>query len=168
MRGTAFWSKRDQTSNLRRCHADPSPPIVTSALSALRDEVLTLVFGHRFAFRIAAIASWFGLVVFFVAPIRLAQLSWPSRWLGRAVAFFASALITRFSFLHVESRLQIATFCVVAAALEGLRTLLLDERFEVAAWAVASVGACIGVLVAKRVVEPGAISAGFGQLFGMH
>jgi hypothetical protein len=74
------------------------------------------------------------------------------------ITFFSAAFTTRFVLQETESRLQMAAFSVAALLLERIRSAAADESFNLVRWGLNSGAAAAGVLLAKHILEPGAIS----------
>jgi hypothetical protein len=103
-----------------------------------------------------------------VSTVKLGQLGGRLRGLSLALpalAFFCAAFTTRFILQETESRLQIAAFAAAALLLEQLRSRSLGDRYGLGRMALNGAAGMVGVLCAKHILEPGAISLFVQQLF---
>ena len=104
------------------------------------------------ALRIAAVASWIVLILLALAPARAAAL----RTAAFAALTFLAAFITRMSFRETESRWQIVGFWVLLVMIELSRLRGPGRTARLGTLAFSAVAAFLGVLLAKRILEPGA------------
>ncbi|MCW6508597.1 hypothetical protein [Lichenifustis flavocetrariae] len=84
--------------------------------------------------------------------------------LGSGFIYLALGLVTRFVVQHHRSRWQMVTLLIGVAAIEALRRRPGDWRHSASNWILGSAAVCLGVLMAKWVLEPGAISATAARL----
>ena len=84
--------------------------------------------------------------------------------LGSGFIYLAVGLVTRFIVQHHRSRWQMVTLLIGVATLEAIRRRPGDWRLSASSWMVGSAAVCLGVLMTKWVLEPGAISATVARL----
>ena len=81
-----------------------------------------------------------------------------------AFAYLALGLGTRFVIQHHKSRLQMLVLLIVVASVETARLRPRTVSIRCQTWLAGSITVCLGVLAAKWVLEPGALSAAFERL----
>lgn len=79
-------------------------------------------------------------------------------------AYLAIGLATRFTIQQHKSRLQMLALLAVVAGVEVARLRPGTEPRRGATWLAGSVAVCLGVVMAKWALEPGALTAALDRL----